>query len=100
MRRAHALYADRSAYRLTHWDPGSPPSRVPAILLALSKINLLRHAVVLPDGFQEVGGSAPARREWASSRCWWSVCVRKKALYMWSKLQVKMGLADASGARG
>ena len=41
---------------LTHWDPGSPPSCVPAILLALSKTNLLRHAVALPDGSQEVGG--------------------------------------------
>jgi hypothetical protein len=33
-----------SACRLPHWDPGSPSSRVPAFLLALSKINLLRLA--------------------------------------------------------
>ena len=78
---SHSLfYADRSACRLTHWDPGSPPSCVPAILLALSQINLLHHVVFLPDGTQEMGGSAPARRVWASSRCWWSVCVRKKGL--------------------
>ncbi len=31
--------------RLPHWDPGSPSSRVPAFLLARSKINLLRLAV-------------------------------------------------------
>jgi hypothetical protein len=30
---------------LPHWDPGSPSSRVPAFLLARSKINLLRLAV-------------------------------------------------------
>ena len=29
---------------LPHWDPGSPSSRVPAFLLARSKINLLRLA--------------------------------------------------------
>ena len=33
-----------SACRLQHWDPGSPSSRVPAFLLARSKINLLRLA--------------------------------------------------------
>jgi hypothetical protein len=33
------------ACRLPHWDPGSPSSRVPAFLLARSKINLLRLAV-------------------------------------------------------
>ncbi len=33
-----------SACQLQHWDPGSPSSRVPAFLLALSKINLLRLA--------------------------------------------------------
>ena len=33
-----------SVCRLTHWDPGSPSSRVPAFLLAWSKINLLRLA--------------------------------------------------------
>ena len=32
------------ACRLPHWDPGSPSSRVPAFLLARSKINLLRLA--------------------------------------------------------
>ena len=33
------------ACRLPHWDPGSPSSRVPALLIARSKINLLRLAV-------------------------------------------------------
>jgi len=35
-----------SVCRLQHWDPGSPSSRVPAFLLAWSKINLLRLADV------------------------------------------------------
>jgi hypothetical protein len=38
-----------------HWDPGSPPSRVPEFLLARSKINLLRHAIALPAGVEDVG---------------------------------------------
>jgi hypothetical protein len=38
-----------------HWDPGSPPSRVPAFLLARSKINLLRHAIALPAGVEDDG---------------------------------------------